>query len=367
MIVSEYARAGSLETWLKSDHKNDADIETRLEMMTGILSGLEHLHELQIIHRDLKPANVLLQGDRPRLADFGLARVLKSINYSATIAGTPDYMAPEAFENVRSEQTDLWAAGVIFYQLLAGRLPFPFKDNISPWEKILTIRTADIIPLPQSVPSSLREIIARSLQKNPDQRYKSAREMHTALRSAARSINTETDKQSTIVYPVETDVAFEQAESYSPESSLAPPDKDTEAITPEVTDKPIEPQDTVKETGDNKPTIKERDFTAAEPHAATERIADKQRVTTAPKSPAKSSPPRRIVRAEPVGNERPRGARPEATANPHVAELVGMDRPRIRQRRETDRSRTSLLSPVQWKVFIASAVLIAVLIVAYCN
>ena len=83
-------------------------------------------HSRNIVHRDIKPANILLQGQTPRLADFGLSRFLEEAGHSARVAGSPAYMAPETFDGERTTQTDLWAVGVVFYQLLGGTLPsFP--------------------------------------------------------------------------------------------------------------------------------------------------------------------------------------------------------------------------------------------------
>ena len=72
----------------------------------------------------MKPENVLLQDGIPRLTDFGLARVLKTEAQTGTISGTPRYMAPETFSGSYSAASDLWAVGVMLYELLAGRTPF---------------------------------------------------------------------------------------------------------------------------------------------------------------------------------------------------------------------------------------------------
>src|SRR5687767_6587502 len=122
VIISEFAPDGSLEDLLKRE--NYLAVEKAVEMITGILSGLGFLHSRRIIHRDLKPANILLQGNTPRLADFGISRALKTTvtSQSANMSGTPVYMAPETFDGKRSIQTDVWSAGVIFYQLLTGNL-----------------------------------------------------------------------------------------------------------------------------------------------------------------------------------------------------------------------------------------------------
>jgi thioredoxin len=177
VIVSEYAPDGSLKTWLARHGGKAPSVEAAVEMISGILSGLDHLHKKRIIHRDLKPDNVLLQGEIPRLVDFGIARVLKT-SQSSLIGGTYAYMSPEAFRNERSEQMDIWAAGVLFYQMLAGRLPFPQTDAASLMHAILITEPN---PLPPSVPERLREVVAGALTKDTARRYKTAAAMRTKL------------------------------------------------------------------------------------------------------------------------------------------------------------------------------------------
>jgi serine/threonine-protein kinase len=181
VIVSEYATGGSLVEWLARNGGVAPSMEAASETISGILAGLGFLHSKNIIHRDLKPANVLLQEDIPRLADFGIARVLKTTLSSGFIAGTPAYMAPEAFDGERSVQTDLWSVGVIFYQLLAGRLPFPNTD-LSALMKSIIVNTP--APLPEYVPEPLRVVIERAMRKDTSQRFRSASEMRGALREA---------------------------------------------------------------------------------------------------------------------------------------------------------------------------------------
>ncbi|HKS29040.1 MAG TPA: DUF4268 domain-containing protein [Pyrinomonadaceae bacterium] len=181
IIVSEYAHDGSLTKWLEKHGGKAPSIEAAVEMMLGILSGLEHLHRRGIIHRDLKPDNILLQDETPRLADFGIARILKTTSKSTVATGTPAYMPPEAFDGKRSEHTDIWSAGVICYQLLTGRLPFPHTDISS---LLMAIVTKESGPLPDSVPKPLQEVVRRALQKNPRERFNSAGEMRQALRAA---------------------------------------------------------------------------------------------------------------------------------------------------------------------------------------
>jgi serine/threonine protein kinase len=179
IIASEYAPDGSLELWLKQNSGKPPSIEVVVEIIAAILSGLEHLHTKGIIHRDLKPANILFQGNVPRLADFGISRAL-STTHSGNIAGTPFYMAPEAFDGERNVQTDIWSVGVILYQLLAGHLPFPQRDIGSLMQAILYQPPA---PSVNFIPIFLTSIINRALAKDPQQRFGSAAEMRAEVKS----------------------------------------------------------------------------------------------------------------------------------------------------------------------------------------
>ena len=211
IIASEYAPDGSLDAWLKK-HGKAPTVESAVEIVSGILSGLEHLHSRSIIHRDLKPANILFQGATPRLADFGISRVLKSTSQSSNIMGTPSYMAPEAFDGKRNEQTDIWSVGVIFYQLLSGRLPFEQADITSLLGAILT-RNPE--PLPPTVPKPLQNVIARALAKDPTSRYKSAAEMRAALRNPQET-DPNYDPEKTILTVVSPSIITSPSEYFHP-------------------------------------------------------------------------------------------------------------------------------------------------------
>ncbi len=178
VIVSEYAPGGSVASWLHRHGGRAPSLDTAVALARGVLAGLAHLHARRIVHRDVKPANILLQGEYPRLTDFGLSRVLRSTALSARVSGTPAYMAPEAWNGQRSEQTDLWAVGVLLQELICGALPFPQPDMIALMKAILMDPPA---PLPGGVPVPLRGVIERALQKDLQQRYRSAAEMLRGL------------------------------------------------------------------------------------------------------------------------------------------------------------------------------------------
>lgn len=174
VVVSEYAPDGSLDDWLKRHNGVAPSLTHAMRMVLGILNGLAHLHDRKIIHRDLKPANILLQGETPRLADFGLARVLKMSGHSGVIAGTPQYMAPETFDGKRSEKSDIWAVGVTLFQLLCGQLPFPQTD-VSALMGAIIMKPPE--PLPDTIPDYVKRIVFRALHKDVNLRYQTAQEM----------------------------------------------------------------------------------------------------------------------------------------------------------------------------------------------
>jgi serine/threonine protein kinase len=179
VLVTEYVADGSLEDWIGRHGGKAPTVAAAAQVALGVLAGLGHLHAEGIIHRDIKPANVLMHGDTPRLADFGLARKPTLDGSTCRIAGTPFYMAPEAFDGMRTRQTDIWSVGVLFHQLLSGRLPFDGQELST---LISAIRTLSPAPLPPGVPGSVQHVLFRSLEKDFSGRYATALEMSSDLR-----------------------------------------------------------------------------------------------------------------------------------------------------------------------------------------
>jgi tRNA A-37 threonylcarbamoyl transferase component Bud32 len=161
-----------------------------VELVLQIVRGLEHAHEHGVIHRDLKPENVLLTRDHEdrevlKLVDFGIAKIVtgdgsqEAVTRVGLVFGTPQYMSPEQATGMETDaRTDLYSAGVILYQMLAGQPPFVSEDPVA----LLRLQVSSDPPeLPPSVPNELSNITGRMLAKQRDERFSSAREVRLAL------------------------------------------------------------------------------------------------------------------------------------------------------------------------------------------
>ncbi|MGH9872099.1 MAG: serine/threonine-protein kinase PknK [Pyrinomonadaceae bacterium] len=170
--------------------KPPQDLQQIIEFACQICAALEHAHANNIVHRDLKPANVLLSGVPPssaKLADLGLALPGRGsrISHAGTIVGTAAYMAPEqALGKTLDGRADLYALGVVLYELTTGRVPFPGNDPLATISQHLH---APVVPprvLRPDLPRSIETAILRLLAKDPAQRFSTAAETATALREA---------------------------------------------------------------------------------------------------------------------------------------------------------------------------------------
>jgi len=160
-----------------------------VEWSIQILRGLEHAHSQGVIHRDLKPQNVFLTRDQHgnqllKLVDFGIAKLVGSdagdpLTRAGMVFGTPQYMSPEQALGVEIDpRADLYAVGILMYQMLTGRLPFNHEDAIA----LIRMQVSTETPqLPDNVPQELAAIVYRLLAKQREQRFPDARTVRAAL------------------------------------------------------------------------------------------------------------------------------------------------------------------------------------------
>lgn len=196
IIVMEYLSGGTLEERVepvpaKAKSRSGSSGDTRFrwaaDVCRQVAAGLEHAHEHGVIHRDIKPANILFDGDdRVKVADFGLAKLDNhpGMTQPGQRPGTPLYMSPEQVAGVvrLDARSDIFSLGVVLYRLMTGVLPFQEDDRSGLFKAILTSTPARPRQLVHSVPAELEAICLRSLEKDPNERYKSAAEMEEDLR-----------------------------------------------------------------------------------------------------------------------------------------------------------------------------------------
>jgi serine/threonine protein kinase len=178
-IVMEYIQGRELKDML--DAKQGLELGKIFKLMGELLDALDFAHEAGVIHRDIKPANVMIDAaGHAKLADFGVARVTESggdqgeSTRAGAMVGTPSYMSPEQIQGQTIDRrTDIFSAGILFYQLLTGQKPFD-GTGFALARKIVQ----DEPPPPSSIvqiPDVIDSVVARALAKEAEKRYQTAR------------------------------------------------------------------------------------------------------------------------------------------------------------------------------------------------
>lgn len=180
-VVMEYVRGESLKDVIERN-PNGVPTAELLDWFRGIASGVGYLHEHGIVHRDLKPGNIFLDEGVVKIGDYGLSKYISCSRRSGQTesVGTFHYMAPEIGRGVYGKEIDVYALGIILYELLSGRVPF---DGESSHEIIMKHLTAlpDVKPLPER----FRPIVEKALFKDPTKRYRDVPEMLNAVEGGA--------------------------------------------------------------------------------------------------------------------------------------------------------------------------------------
>lgn len=188
-IAMEYVEGHDLRQVI--EQRASYAIPALVEIAARVAEGLHHAHAHGVIHRDVKPANVILPatGGGVKIADFGIARVEGSVlTLGGAVVGTPHYMSPEQFTGDPMDgRADLFAVGIILYEMLTGRKPFA-GDSVS----VLMHEVLRRAPAPPSqfnpaVPPDLDTVLLKALAKYPEERYPSGEALAAALRQAVKT------------------------------------------------------------------------------------------------------------------------------------------------------------------------------------
>lgn len=201
-------------------------VEETLEILAPIAEGLSVVHRTGLAHRDVKPGNVMLTPDgRIVLMDFGLVLPEFFVDSQTAVAGSPPYMPPEALTNTieqgRGQLIDVYALGVIAFEMLTGRRPFPAKDLHELFAMLARDPVPDIGEERDDLPPGLDILINEMLSKNPDERPPSAEGVAWQLRSAIKNLSRRQARRRSAKLPKVTEA------SPSPEPKSDPPEDGT--------------------------------------------------------------------------------------------------------------------------------------------
>jgi serine/threonine protein kinase len=191
-LVMPYMQRGNLRERLMQGKMTQEEVGLILHQLTDALACA---HTQGIIHRDIKPSNILLDSTDAchiYLADFGIAKILEEgsdITQTGFLVGTPEFMAPELAEKPESVSSDIYAVGVLLYQMLTGRLPFTGTSPLAIcWKHIKEQPTSPSCLNPEISPA-IEKVVLRALHKNPRQRFSESGAMSLAYANALSGID----------------------------------------------------------------------------------------------------------------------------------------------------------------------------------
>jgi serine/threonine protein kinase len=187
-LVTPYIEHGTLDARLL---QGPLSLEETDHIFGQLSQALQHAHDKGIIHRDIKPSNVLMRdGNHVYLTDFGLVKrvgVNNGLTLTGYLIGTPEYMAPELAEKEASPASDVYALGVLLYQMLSGRVPFKATTPIGVY--VMHIRDLPALPstFNPTIPVEIEHVIMRALEKDPERRFASPQELYLAYAQAMKA------------------------------------------------------------------------------------------------------------------------------------------------------------------------------------
>lgn len=191
-ITMEYVAGQDLRALIKQT--GQLTVRKSVAIAAQVLEGLAEAHRLGVVHRDLKPSNIIVDKEgSARIIDFGIARVAssKGITGAGALIGTPEYMSPEQVEGKPVDRrADLYALGVILFEMVTGRPPFEGETPLGVAVKHKTEPPPDPRTLAPQVPAELGRVILRALEKDRDKRYQTSEEFLAALAAVDEALPT---------------------------------------------------------------------------------------------------------------------------------------------------------------------------------
>lgn len=185
-LVLEYVNGNTLKDIIRQ--KGRLNYQTAIQITVRILSALQHAHDNGIIHRDIKPQNVLIHADgHVKVSDFGIARMTNAFTISKgdTVVGSVHYSSPEqATGSVVEATSDIYSTGVVMYEMLTGRVPFVGDTPVAVAMQHVQDPPPPITDFAPETPPAVVAVVMKALEKNPKNRFQSAREMADALMKA---------------------------------------------------------------------------------------------------------------------------------------------------------------------------------------
>ena len=184
-IVMEYVEGKTLKQLLK--RRGTLTITEVIDIMLQLTDGISCAHESYIIHRDLKPQNIMIKDDgRIKITDFGIAMALNSTQLTQTnsVMGSVHYLPPEQASGKGSTiKSDIYSMGIMFFELLTGKLPFKGDNAVEIALKHMKDEIPSVRKINPEIPQSIENIILKATAKNPKNRYDDVREMYNDIKT----------------------------------------------------------------------------------------------------------------------------------------------------------------------------------------